>query len=160
MFRDTLQRFYESIQRLKPGSIAPSFTLKDASGKDISLSDLKGKVVYIDFWGVYCGPCIYDIKNYAGKLHEKYKDKNVAFVNICVDVNAKTWKENIEKLHLDGINLLAEGWTNHPVCAAYNVNGIPHYVLIDQEGKIVNNNADHPDRFLGDQENQIDQLLK
>jgi peroxiredoxin len=160
IFRDTLQHFYQNIQRLRPGNAAPAFKLKDANGKDVSLSDLKGKVVYIDFWGVYCGPCIYDIKNYATKLHEKYKEKDVVFVNICVDVDPKEWKENIMKLNLDGINLLAEGWTEHPVCKAYNVNAIPHYVIIDQEGKIVDNNADGPGELLGRENNQIDKLLK
>ncbi len=160
MFRDTLQQFYLNIQRLKPGTIAPAFTLKDVNSKEVSLSDFKGKVVYIDFWGVGCGPCIYDIKNYAAKLHEKYMEKDVAFVNICVDADQKEWKENVKKLNLDGINLLAEGWTNHPVCGAYNVNGVPHYVLIDKDGKMVDNNADGPGMLLGRENNQLDKLLK
>jgi peroxiredoxin len=160
MFREPLEQYYASVQRLKPGATAPTFTLKDIAGKNVSLSNFKGKVVYIDFWGVGCGPCIYDIKNYAAQMHEKYKNKDVVFVNICVDVKEKEWKENITKLKLEGVNLLAEGWTAHPVCKDYNVTGIPHYILIDQKGNIVNNNAGRMEEILGEHENQIDKLLK
>jgi len=160
MFREPLEQYYASVQRLKPGAPAPAFTLKNSIGKNVSLSDLKGKVVYIDFWGVGCGPCIYDIKNYSQKIHERYKDKEVVFVSICVDVKEKEWKENITKLKLEGINLIAEGWTTHPVCKDYDVTSIPHYILIDQKGNIVNNNAGRMGEILGEHENQIDKLLK
>ncbi|WP_295713257.1 TlpA disulfide reductase family protein [Mucilaginibacter sp.] len=62
-YADTLKQFFVNIQRLKPGMPAPGFTLKDDNGKQVSLSQFRGKVVYIDFWGVGCGPCVYDIKN-------------------------------------------------------------------------------------------------
>jgi len=160
MFRDTLKTYYATIQRLKPGTPAPAFTLKDSVGKNVSLKDFKGKVVYIDFWGVGCGPCIYDIKNYSANLHDKYKNKDVVFVNICVDVEEKEWKENLMKLKLNGTNLLAKGWVTNPVCMAYNVNAIPHYILIDQKGNIVNNNASRAGELLAQTENEIDKLLK
>jgi peroxiredoxin len=158
-YADTLKQFFVNIQRLKPGVPAPGFTLKDDNGKQVSLAQLKGKVVYIDFWGVGCGPCVYDIKNEVPGLHEKYKDKNIVFVNVCVDSNESTWKENLKKLNLSGVNLIAEGWTKNPMCQNYNVNGIPHYFLIDTEGKIVDNNSPHP----GDKQmlySKIDKLLK
>jgi thiol-disulfide isomerase/thioredoxin len=137
------------------------FTLKNDKGQSVSLSDFKGKVVYIDFWGVGCGPCIYDIKNHVPKLHEHYKNKDVVFLNICVDSKDKEWKEALEKHKLDGVNMIAEGWTNHPVCKAYNVSGIPHYILIDKNGKMVNNNAPAAYEFnLTSGKNEIDLLLK
>jgi peroxiredoxin len=159
--KETLLNHYTAIKRLKPGNPAPAFTLKNEKGQMVSLSEFKGKVVYIDFWGVFCGPCIYDIKNYIPQLHEYYKDKDVVFINICVDVKEKQWKDALIKYKLDGINLLAEGWTDHPVCQAYNINGIPHYILIDKEGKIVNNNARGPSGYdLKSGKNVIDNLLK
>jgi len=160
MFRDTLEHYYNNIQRMKPGNAAPAFTLKNMEGKNVSLSDFKGKVVYLDFWGVYCGHCRYDIENDVPKLHERYKNKDVVFLNVCVDVKEMEWKENIKKMNLDGINVLAEGWTANPVCINYNVNGVPHYVLIDQKGNIADNNASRPGELLGKKENKIDELLK
>ena len=159
--KDTLQKYYSAIKRLKPGNQAPGFTLKNDKGQSVSLSDFKGKVVYIDFWGVGCGPCIYDIKNNVPKLHEHYKKKDVVFVNICVDSKDKEWKDALEKYKLDGVNLIAEGWTNHPVCKTYNVSSIPHYILIDKNGKMVNNNASGAYGFnLTNGKNEIDLLLK
>lgn len=159
--KETLQNHYTAIKRLKPGSPAPPFTLKNENGQQISLSDFKGKVVYIDFWGVFCGPCIYDIKNHVPPLHEFYKNKDIVFINICVDVKEKQWKEALVKYKLDGINLIAEGWTDHPVCKAYNISSIPHYILIDKEGKIVNNNARGPSGYdLKSGKNLIENLLK
>jgi peroxiredoxin len=157
-YADTLKAYYTNIQRLKPGSPAPQFTLKDENGKAVTLSSFKGKTVYIDFWGVNCGPCIYDITNNVPKLHEKYKDKNIVFINICVDADEKAWKETLKKLNLHGVNLLAQGWTKNPVVSTYNVTGIPHYYLLNNEGKIVNNNSERP----GEEglHAQLDKLLK
>ncbi|HEX7902668.1 MAG TPA: TlpA disulfide reductase family protein [Chitinophagaceae bacterium] len=159
--KDTLHKFYTAINRLKSGSPAPSFSLKNELGQTVSLSNFKGKVVYIDFWGVNCGPCLLDIKNYVPELHEHYKDKDVVFINICVDAKEAEWKKAIEKFELGGINLIAEGWASHPVCKAYNIGGIPHYVLIDKNGKIVDNNAPWASELsLANEKNPIDLLLK
>ena len=143
-FADTLEMFYTKVKRLKPGNTAPEIKLKNEKGNLVSLADLKGKVVYIDFWGVGCGPCIYEIKNSVPELKEKYKNGEVVFLNICVDSNEKRWKKSLADLKLEGVNLIAEGWTQNPVCQAYGIKGIPHYVLIGADGKIVNNNAPRP----------------
>lgn len=141
IIRDSLVAFHKRMMKLTPGKTAPEFSLKDPSGKMVSLKSLRGKVVYVDFWGVSCGPCVYDIEKYVPALHAKYKSKNVAFVSICVDANDREWKKGMKELKMDGINLIAEGWTKNPVCQAYGVNGIPHYVLIDESGIIIDNNA-------------------
>ncbi|RPD51034.1 TlpA family protein disulfide reductase [Paracnuella aquatica] len=159
-FRDTLDQYYTHMQRLRPGNPAPAFTLKNREGKDVSLSDFRGKVVYLDFWGVYCGPCINDIKNYIPQLHNRYKNKDVVFLNVCVDVAEKEWKSAVQKLGLTGINLLAEGWDRNPACKAYKVDAIPHYVLIDKAGNLVQYNADRPYTLLEENENAIDRLLQ
>ncbi|MFD2146046.1 TlpA family protein disulfide reductase [Mucilaginibacter antarcticus] len=156
-FADTLATYYDNVKRLKPGSPAPMFNLKDENGKMVSLSAFKGKTVYIDFWGVGCGPCIYAIKNYVPQLHEKYKDKNIVFINICVDSDEATWKRSLADLNLHGINLIAEGWTKNATNIAYNINAIPHYYLIDGEGKIVNNNANGPGKGVYP---DLDKLIK
>jgi peroxiredoxin len=159
--KDTLQKYYTAIKRLRPGKPAPGFSLKNDKGQTVALNDFKGKVVYIDFWGISCSPCIYDIKNYVPALHKKYKDKQIVFINICMDAKENDWKEALTKYQLDGINLIAKGWTNNPVCKAYNINIIPHYILIDKNGKIANNNAPHADALTGvSNENPIDLLLK
>ena len=156
---DTVKTFYSNISKLKPGLPAPQFKLKNTNGKLVSLSDFKGKVVYINFWGVYCGPCLGDITENAAKVQEKYKNKDVVFINICVDEIGDAWKNKLKDLKFDGINLVAEGWTKNPVCKDYNINGIPHYVLIDRDGKLVNNNADGLWLLIGDEKNMLDKAL-
>jgi thiol-disulfide isomerase/thioredoxin len=159
VYRDTLERFHTAIQRLKTGTPAPAFSLKDDKGKVISLNDLKGKVVYIDFWSKYCAPCLRAIKEEVPELHKKYRDKNVAFVNIGLDATEKEWKEMLGELKLGGINLWIEE-NDDPVCLAYNINAVPHYILIDQDGKIVQSNAEHPWQLLEKEKNVIDKLLE
>jgi len=159
-YLDTVKTFYTNASKLAPGQPAPAFSLKDMKGKSVSLTDFKGKVVYIDFWGVYCGPCIGDIKENGTKVHEKYKDKDVVFLNICVDEKGSTWTNKVKELKLDGVNIVAEGWTTNQVCKDYNINGIPHYVLIDKEGKIINNNAPGLYQLVRDGVNDLDKALE
>jgi peroxiredoxin len=143
-YKDTLKQMYAVLLQLKPGNPAPDFSLKNDSGKMVSLKDFRGKVVYIDFWGVGCAPCIVEIQHAAPYLQAKYKGKNVVFINICVDSDEKTWKNSLTSLKVEGINLIAEGWNRNPVCQKYNVTGIPHYVTIGIDGKIVNNASGTP----------------
>lgn len=143
-YADSLAVFYQNAKNLKPGNMAPNFTLTNTDGKQVSLNEMRGKAVYIDFWGVGCGPCMDEIKNYTSQLHEKYKDKNIVFVNICVDVKTAEWKNSLKETGLSGINLIAEGWTRNPAVKQYGIQGIPHYMVIDANGKIVDNNSPRP----------------
>ncbi|GGC35399.1 hypothetical protein GCM10011386_29430 [Parapedobacter defluvii] len=159
-FKSETEQLYARMQNIYPGREAPPFTLKNEAGQAVSLADFKGKVVYIDFWGVYCAPCMYDIQHYVPKVHEYYKDKDVVFVNICVDVGEAQWKAALKQQELHGVNLIAEGWSRHPVCQAYNVHAIPQYILINRDGTIANNNPQRPGQLtarLGN--NQIDEAL-
>ena len=159
-YLDLLEPKYKAAFLTKPGSPAPDFELKDENGKTIKLSDLRGKIIYLDFWATGCGSCIYEFQNSMSKFHEKYKDSNITYVYIDVDDNEANWKRGIEQYKLEGINLIAEGWVKHPVCQAYNVFGIPHYVLIDEEGIIVENHADRPSYILMKGANsKFDQLV-
>lgn len=160
-YLNLLEGKYQVALRTQPGNPAPDFELMDDNGKMVKLSDLRGKVVYLDFWGRGCGPCIYEFKNSAPKLYEKYKDFDIAYVYINVSDNEKNWKKGIAEFNLQGINLIAEGWEQHPTCQAYNVKGIPHYVLIDREGKIVNNKCDRPSSILNQLENsEFDRIVR
>jgi peroxiredoxin len=159
IYKDTLVAFYTMVKRFKSGNPAPPFTLKDENGKSVSLNDFKGKIIYLDFWGVGCGPCRYEIANYVPKLHEKYSEKGIVFINICVDSDEKTWKKTLTETKLNGINLIAEGWTTNPVCKDYNINGLPHYILLDNQGRFVNNNMARPSEIMGGQNTELDKLL-
>ncbi len=156
-FKAILAQKYLAMKNLKPGLMAPAFSLENENGKAVSLSDFEGKVIYIDFWGVSCGPCIFQFEEFTPKLHAKYRDKGVMFLNVCVDANKKEWKDGIKKNNVKGINLVAEAWSNHPVAKAYNVLAIPHYVIVNRDGTIADNNAARPSDILGNpSKNAID----
>lgn len=158
-FKDKLTEFHAKFVKLSKKSPAFNFSLKDEDGKLVSLSDFKGKIVYIDFWGIYCAPCRQDILKYVPKLHEKYHEKDVVFINICIDTNEVPWKQALSKLNLDGINLIAENWTKNPVRTEYGIYSVPHYVLIDKDGNFINNNASSPNELIGAAINEIDEAL-
>jgi len=158
--KNYLEQHYNAITHLRPGKTAPAFTLKNEKGETVSLADFKGKAVYIDFWGTSCGPCIYEIQEQTPQLHKNYKDKDLVFLNICVDSDEAEWKKGLKKYKPGGVNLIAEGWENNPICQAYNITGIPHYILIDKDGKIANNNAPRPSELNNNPQKEFDLLLK
>ncbi|MDR2040477.1 MAG: TlpA family protein disulfide reductase [Bacteroidales bacterium] len=151
---------YQQALLLAPGQPAPDFELKNVDGKMVRLSDFRGKIVYMDFWGRGCGPCIYEFQNSKEEFQQKYGTGDIVFIYVCVDSKEPQWRQAVEQYQLKGVNLIAEGWTKHPACKAYNVEGIPHYVLIDKEGKIVNNKCDRPSSMLYQGENsELEKLL-
>ena len=155
-----LIKYYTNLKNLSVGQPAPGFTLKDTNGKMVSLSDFNGKVVYIDFWGVHCGPCRLDILDNSEKVHEKYKDKDVVFINICTDETEQPWKKAIASLKLNGVNLITENPNNSGVSKDYNINSIPRYVVLDREGKILSSAAQGLWDLLPENENILDLALK
>jgi thiol-disulfide isomerase/thioredoxin len=117
--------------------IAPEIVLKKPDGSDISLSQLRGKYVMIDFWASWCGPCRKESPNMV-RLYNEYKDKGFTIFSVSLDKNVEAWKSAIAK---DGLI-----WPNHgsdlkmwntPLISLYNFNSIPHTVLVDKEGMII-----------------------
>ncbi|MEJ7558075.1 MAG: TlpA disulfide reductase family protein [Pedobacter sp.] len=158
--KKNLIKYYSNLKNLSVGQPAPGFTLNDTNGKMVSLSDFNGKVVYIDFWGVHCGPCRLDILENSAKVHEKYKEKDVIFLNICTDETEQPWKKAIASLNLNGVNLITENANNSGVSKDYNINSIPRYVVIDRGGKIVSSAAQGLWDLLPENENILDLALK
>lgn len=127
--------------KLAKGQPSPKFNYKDINGKMVSLDDLKGKYVYIDCWATWCGPCCGEIPHLK-KLEHDYSSKNIHFVSISCDQNAKAWEAKVKKEQLGGIQLIQgkdRGFMN-----AYMVSGIPRFILIDKNGNIVKAEAPRP----------------
>ncbi|WP_129715487.1 TlpA disulfide reductase family protein [Pedobacter sp. SYP-B3415] len=159
VYRDTLTAFTTGYLKYRPGHQAPAIDLTDINGKMFNLSQVRGKLVYIDFWGASCAPCINEIRESSHALHSKYAAKDIVFINICVDSSPSVWKQNVEKYKLKGINLLAEGWTNSIVCESYKVDALPHYVLLDRNGNFIQYRSQRPSELLKTSPNVIDLAL-
>lgn len=127
-----------------PGREAPDFELIDADGNKKMLSDLRGKVLYIDVWATWCGPCLQELPPLA-KLWEKYKDNpNIEFVSISVDESVDEWKAKLETDKPLWKSYRVEGGLNGLMKKLYYISGIPRFMLIDKDGKIINVNAPRP----------------
>lgn len=141
-YDSVLRATYQYRIVLSVGKKAPDFTLKGVDGKDISLSNFRGKIVFLDFWSSSCAPCIAQFPA-ARKMEEAFKDKEVVFISIGMD-REEYWKKGIENFSPPGIQLLADFGDNGKVAKDYHIKGYPIYYLIDKEGIICNDNPPRP----------------
>lgn len=136
----------EEIKSEKSATSKDELGLSDINGKPASLSDFKGKVVYIDFWASWCGPCR-AMMPYSKQLHDKLTDKQkkqIAFLYISIDANEAAWKKGINDMNIEGTNLISPGNWNSNVCRYFQINSIPRYMIMDRKGNIVDYNAKRP----------------
>jgi peroxiredoxin len=131
-----LKKEMEQIKAFTQGSVAPDFTQNNPEGEEVSLSDFRGKVVLIDFWASWCGPCRRENPNVV-KLYEKYKDQGFEIIGVSLDRKKDRWLQAIEADGLAWPHVSdLKGWQNE-VAQLYGVGSIPHTVLLDREGKII-----------------------
>ena len=113
----------------------------------VSLDDVlkkyKGKVVYLDFWASWCGPCKKEMP-YSTQLKDKLKGQDVAFVYISTDKNAASWQGMIDQLELKGDHYRASNKVKQEIVERFNLQYIPRYVLLNKEGKVADDNAKRP----------------
>lgn len=129
------------LAQTKGGAPAVNFAYNDINGKTTSLKDLRGKVVLVDMWATWCGPCRAE-EPYWEKLNEEYKGKDVAFVGVSVDQEKDKWEEYVKTKALKGIQLHAG--PDNMLSTAYKVTGIPRYILIDKQGNIIAADSPRP----------------
>lgn len=139
-YREHMKTALRESNTILPGMQAPDFTLKDINGKTVSLSDLKGKVVYLDFWATWCTSCLRQISN-TTEMRRKFQGKDVVFVYISADNTASEWKNYVKRHNITGIHLYAEEALGSKVVHDYGVKQLPAIFIIDKEGKIVKGNT-------------------
>ncbi len=163
---DTLQPYFQKCaDKVKNGMVAPPFKYVNTFGDSVALSDFKGKYVVLDIWATWCAPCIAEVP-FLDELKNNFRNDNVVFVSISMDEERETWKKFILKKRLIGIQLWA-GRNAQPVfnytvqeCKKLNMkckglwSGIPAFVIIGPDGKIVNNFAPYPSH-----EDEMEKLL-
>jgi len=115
---------------------APDFTLKSNDGTTLSLSDLKGSVVVIDFWASWCGYCRAENPNVVA-MYNQYHDQGLEVLGISIDQNEEAWKNAITEQQLPYLHVIDTLAWDSGLVKAYGVNSIPHLVLIDREGNII-----------------------
>ncbi|MCR8669018.1 TlpA family protein disulfide reductase [Aestuariibaculum sp. M13] len=132
--------------KLDKGSVSPEFVdYENYDGSKTSLSDFKGKYVFIDVWATWCTPCKAQIP-YLEELEKEYKDENIVFVSMSVDKpsDKEKWSKMVKDKHMSGVQILAPNATKSEFALAYNINSIPRFILIDPQGNIVDFDAPRP----------------
>lgn len=111
-----------------------SFTIKDLNGKDVSLSAYKGKVILLDFWATWCGPCKIEIPGFI-ELYNKYRSKGLEVLGFAVDEPASTLKPYVTQMKMNYPVLVGEG--REDVLEAFGeIIGLPTAFIIGRDGKI------------------------
>lgn len=157
-FKEKLTTKYEKYKNLTPGNVSPEFSYPDRDNNEVSLADLRGKHVYVDVWATWCGPCKREIPHLK-QLIEDYKGMDIEFVSISIDESKDyaKWLAMLDDKEMEGVQLFSDKDWSSDFVKAYDIEGIPRFILIDKEGNIVTADAARPsDPKLRE---KIDELL-
>lgn len=125
------------------GSPAINFTYPDINGKKVSLTDFKGKIVVVDVWATWCGPCKSELPPLK-QLEKEMHGQDVVFMSVSIDEEKdyQKWKDFVAKEELGGQQLFANGGKD--LTKIYRIKGIPRFMVFDKKGNIVSTDAPRP----------------
>ena len=125
------------------GATAPSFSGPSPDGNTLALSDVKGKLVLVDFWAAWCKPCRAENPNIVS-VYNKYKEKGFNVIGVSLDRKSEDWLKAIEADGLAWNHISNLKYFNDPIAKMYNVNAIPAAFLLDENGVIIGKNLRGP----------------
>jgi thiol-disulfide isomerase/thioredoxin len=133
------KKMIDAAKLLAVGTEAPEINLPDPEGKNISLNSLRGKVVLVDFWAAWCGPCRAENPNVV-RIYDKYKNKDFEILSVSLDRDRESWLAAIKADKLTWLHASDLKYWESAVVKTYNIKGIPLTILIDKTGKILAKN--------------------
>jgi thiol-disulfide isomerase/thioredoxin len=133
---DQMKETMKIQSALKPGVAFPDFNEKDLAGEPLSIAKFRGKVVLVDFWATWCGPCVAELPNVLA-AYKKYHAKGFEVIGISLDQDENALKNFIKEKGLAWPQYFdGKGWGSK-LGQKYGINSIPMTFLLDQEGKVV-----------------------
>ncbi|WEK18979.1 MAG: TlpA disulfide reductase family protein [Candidatus Pedobacter colombiensis] len=138
-----LDEMSAALYATKSGGQASDFEYPDKAGKLVSLSGQKGKVVLVDVWATWCGPCKQQIPALK-QLEQEMHGKDIVIMSVSVDEDKdkEKWLKMIKDENLGGVQLFASGWSK--IAKDYKITGIPRFMVFDKKGNIVTVDAPRP----------------
>jgi peroxiredoxin len=131
--------YIKTLNKVAVGQPFSEIALPDTAGNIQRLSDLKGKLILVDFWASWCGPCRRENPKVVA-LYNEYKDRNFEIFGVSLDEDRNKWEQAIAEDQLTWYHVSdLKGW-NSEAGKIYGVRAIPHTVLIDENGKIIAKN--------------------
>ncbi len=143
--KDKLTLRYNSAKSTKTGFASVDFNYENFDGGMTSLEDLRGKLLYIDVWATWCGPCLKEMPALK-ELIKEYAEKDIDFVSISIDSknDYDKWRKMVPEKNVGGIQLYDAEGLNSDFMKAFSVGLIPRFMMIDSEGKIITAQAPRP----------------
>jgi len=138
-FSKQLEERIVVLERVEPGKVAPDFTMNDPEGNPVTLSQLRGKVVLIDFWASWCGPCRKENPNVVA-AYKKYHEKGFDIIGVSLDRDMTSWKKAIADDNLTWTHVSDLQYWNSAVGKQYGIMSIPSNLLLDKNGVIIGKN--------------------
>ena len=140
---ELMKKNYAAYAGCLPGTDCSAFEFSDREGKPVKLGDLKGKYVYIDVWSTGCLPCKMEIP-FLKQLEKAMEGQDIVFVSVSLDTKEEVWLKFIREKEMNGVQWIAGEGFKHPFCRAMGINGIPQFILLDKDSKVINFNAKRP----------------
>ena len=139
-----VDNIYKSTSVLVKGAEAPEIEFTDADGKTYTLSDFKGKALYVDMWASWCGPCCEEIPYLAELYRELGPDSDIRCISISIDENRQDWVNKLAEENAEWPQFIVTAKGQEQVAGDYNIRSIPRFMLFDAGGRIVTVNAPRP----------------
>ena len=135
-----------AMSEVRDGGEVVDFKFPDINGKEVALSDFKGKVVYIDVWATWCGPCKQEMPFFR-RLEEEFRSNpDIVFLSVSVDAQRdfEKWKTYVAQENMQGVQLFAGERARDELMTPYRIAGIPRFMLVGKDGNLIAIDAPRP----------------